>query len=59
MTVQLWIRTTWLPYTQRVPESSREEFIKIIIERYTGEHPPDGDGIIHVPMNRLEVEAEK
>jgi len=54
-----WIRTTWLPYTQRVPESSREEFIKEIIERYIKEHPPDGDGAIHVPMNRLEVEAEK
>lgn len=52
-----WIRTTWLPYTQRVPESSREEFIKEIIERYTRDCPPDGDGVIHVPMIRLEMEA--
>ena len=29
-----WLRTTWLPYIQRVPENLREEFIAAVTERY-------------------------
>ena len=54
-----WVRTTWLPYTQRVPESLREDLIGKLVNRYVTEYPPDVDGAIHVPMKRLEVEAEK
>jgi trans-aconitate methyltransferase len=54
-----WIRTTWLPYTQRVPEPFREEFVKEVVGRYIKKYPPDSDGLIHVQMVRLEVEAEK
>ncbi len=54
-----WIRTTWLPYTQRVPDSLRQEFITEVTGRCAREYPPDGNDVIHVPMNRLEVEAEK
>jgi trans-aconitate methyltransferase len=52
-----WLRTTWLPYTQRVPESSREEFIAAVTERYVAKHPLDTDGKVHVRMVRLEIDA--
>ncbi len=54
-----WIRATWLPYTQRVPENLREKFINEVVEGYLEKYPPDEGGIIHVRMVRLEVEAEK
>jgi trans-aconitate 2-methyltransferase len=51
-----WIRTTWLPYTQRLPEELREEFIDEIADQYIENNPVDNDGFIHVKMMRLEVE---
>ncbi|MFO1487103.1 MAG: methyltransferase domain-containing protein [Verrucomicrobiota bacterium] len=54
-----WLRTTWLPFTQRVPEPLREEFIAAVTRRYVAKHPPDADGLIHVRMVRLEIEAGK
>jgi trans-aconitate 2-methyltransferase len=54
-----WVRTTWLPYTQRVPEDRRETFIATVVTRYVATHPPDADGLVHVPMVRLEVEADR
>ncbi|MCU0782740.1 MAG: methyltransferase domain-containing protein [Verrucomicrobia bacterium] len=54
-----WLRTTWLPYTQRVPEALREEFIAAIAARYVAKHPPDESGNIHVRMVRLEIDAVK
>jgi trans-aconitate 2-methyltransferase len=54
-----WIRTTWLPYTERVPEEKRDTFIKTISEKYVENVPMDSNGNVHVTMVRLEVEAEK
>jgi trans-aconitate methyltransferase len=54
-----WLRTTWLPYTHRVPKSRREEFIAAVTERYIARHPADTDGKIHVRMVRLEIDAIK
>lgn len=54
-----WLRTTWLPYTQRVPEPLREEFIAAITERYVAKYPPDAQGRIHVRMVRLEIDGVK
>jgi len=54
-----WLRTTWLPYIQRVPESAREEFIAAVADRYLAKHPPDPDGTVHVRMVRLEIDAVK
>ncbi|MGA2976176.1 MAG: methyltransferase domain-containing protein [Spirochaetia bacterium] len=54
-----WVRTTWMPYTGRVPEQSREAFIKEACDRYIALHPPDARGNVTVRMARLEVEAEK
>ena len=54
-----WIRTTWLPYTHRIPAKQREAFIDELVANYTQAMPPDKDGKVHVPMVRLEVEARK
>jgi trans-aconitate 2-methyltransferase len=54
-----WLRTTWLPFTQRVPENLREEFIAAVTQRYLAKHPPDADGHVHVHMVRLEIAAVK
>ena len=53
-----WIRTTWLPYTQRVSESKREKFIHAIVTRYIKKYPADIEGRIHLQMKRIEVQAE-
>jgi trans-aconitate methyltransferase len=52
-----WIRTTWLPYTERVPQERREAFIAQVADNYLQNRPIDGQGIAHVQMMRLEVEA--
>lgn len=52
-----WIRTTWLPYTERVPENIRDNFIDDIITAYNKIFPVDENGLYHVKMMRLEVEA--
>ncbi|MDM8523757.1 methyltransferase domain-containing protein [Desulfococcaceae bacterium HSG8] len=52
-----WIRTTWLPYTERIPGNMRESFISDIIDNYLMSHPIDSQGFTHVRMVRLEVEA--
>jgi trans-aconitate 2-methyltransferase len=54
-----WVRTTWLPYTQRVPAERRDEFVSRLVDRYLELHPPDARGVIHVHMVRLEIEAVK
>ena len=54
-----WLRTTWIPYVQRVPENSREEFIAAVTQRYVAKHPRDADGNVHVKMVRLEIDAVK
>jgi trans-aconitate 2-methyltransferase len=54
-----WLRTTWLPFIQRVPENLREDFIAAVTRRYVAKHPPDAQGNVHVRMVRLEIGAEK
>lgn len=54
-----WIRTTWLPYTQRPPESKQGLFIDELADNYIQKFPPDHEGNINVKMVRLEVEAVK
>jgi trans-aconitate methyltransferase len=54
-----WLRTTWIPYVQRVPENLRVEFIAAVTQRYVAKHPPDGENKIHVRMVRLEIDAVK
>jgi trans-aconitate methyltransferase len=52
-----WIRTTWMPYTERVPAERREAFVREASERYIRAHPPDAQGTVAVEMVRLEVDA--
>jgi trans-aconitate methyltransferase len=54
-----WLRATWLPFVQRVPENVREEFIAAVTQRYVAKHPADAEGEVHVRMVRLEIEAVK
>ena len=54
-----WIRTTWMPFTQYVPESERDSFITHFVETYIERIPLDQDGLAHVRMVRLEVNALK
>ncbi len=54
-----WLRTTWLPYTQRVPQEDRQTFLTDVIETYLEANPPDTAGTVHVHMVRLEVESKK
>jgi trans-aconitate methyltransferase len=54
-----WLRTTWIPYAQRVPEDLREEFIAAVTRRYVAKHPPDAEQKVHVKMVRLEIDAVK
>jgi trans-aconitate methyltransferase len=52
-----WIRSTWLPYVDRVPLSDRDNFAAEVAEAYVAQHPPDAADVVHVAMVRLEVMA--
>ena len=52
-----WIRTTWLPHLRQLPEEIRPPFIDALIDRYLALSPVGTDGIFHIGMKRLEVEA--
>jgi trans-aconitate methyltransferase len=52
-----WLRTTWFPYTDRLPADLRAVFIDEVVDAYTEHHPVDPLGKTHVKMVRLEVEA--
>jgi trans-aconitate methyltransferase len=52
-----WIRTTWMPFNQRIPQHQQETFIEQVVNSYLAKIPLDSDGLTHVRMVRLEVEA--
>ena len=52
-----WVRTTWMPFTGRVPKERRETFISEAVDRYVAAHPLNDRGEATVRMVRLEVEA--
>jgi trans-aconitate 2-methyltransferase len=54
-----FIRSTWLPYLERLPESMREQFAGEVAGGYIDRYPLDDQGRSHVQMVRLEVEAER
>lgn len=54
-----WLRTTWLPYTERLPAQKRDAFIDSVVQHYLQKVPLDAAGKAHVAMVRLEVEARK
>ena len=54
-----WIRTTWLPYTERIPLEQRDEFIEDVVTGYLAKVPLDADGNARVAMMLIEVEGVK
>ena len=54
-----WLRTTWLPYIQRIAEHRRQEFVRQLVDSYLTANPPSSDGSVHLQMLRLEVESKK
>ncbi len=54
-----WLRSTWLPYLDRIPEILREEFIDALTLKYLERNPPDNEGKINTGMQRLEFVATK
>lgn len=52
-----WFRTTWTPWTHRIPSDKRDQFVAESVEAYLAVHPLDDQGRAHVAMLRLEVEA--
>jgi len=54
-----WVRTTWLPFTDRIPVKLRTKFVELIVKRYLEGCPADMSGVVHVGMMRIEVEAHK
>ena len=57
--LESWMKSTWLPYLERIPADLRSDFISEMVAGYLSAHPPDKDGLVHVRMIRLEAEAEK
>jgi trans-aconitate methyltransferase len=54
-----WVRTTWLPFTDKIPGELRPKFEQEIINRYLEKHPADAGGTVHVGAMRIEAEAYK
>ena len=54
-----WIRTTWHPFIHCVPELEQQEFIRQAVDSYLTNHPMNPEGLVHIDVVRLEVEAMK
>lgn len=54
-----WVRTTWLPYLERLDEADRPDFVDALVDTYLAAHPLDEQGRAHVAMVRLEVAATR
>ncbi len=54
-----WIRTTWLPITEKIPFEKREEFIHHTYRAFANDYPSDNEDVFHVKAKRLIVEGEK
>ncbi len=54
-----WLRTTWLPYTQRVPAGLRDDFVGAVTAHYLKARPAEATGVVRAEMVRLEIIAEK
>lgn len=54
-----WLRTTWLPYLERLPEDRREAFIDDVVAAFLERWPAGEHGEVRVDAVRLEVEARR
>ena len=54
-----WLRTTGMPYAERIEAEKRPAFLSEVIDRYVERSPMDAEGAIHVPMVNLVVKARR
>jgi trans-aconitate 2-methyltransferase len=54
-----WLRTTWMPYLQRLATDRQQGFLDKVLDEYLQEHPIDGNGKVHLRMVRLEVQGHR
>lgn len=54
-----WLRTTWMTYTERLPERDRAEFIRVWAGRVARHCTTATDGALIMPMVNLEIEANR
>lgn len=54
-----WVQTTWHPYLSRVPQYLHQTLIDDIVDWFVEYYPFDNSGLVHVPIAKLEVAAEK
>jgi len=54
-----WVRTTWLPFTDKLPEALKAKFVSEIVDRYLKEHSSDANEVVHIGMIRIEIQAHK
>lgn len=54
-----WLRTVWVPYTDRLPVDDRPEFIDQLAVRVRAGCDVAEDGALLLPMTNLEVDAER
>ena len=54
-----WVRTTWLPFTDKLPAELKPKFVESIVNLYLERHPADAEGTTHVGMIRIETEGHK
>ena len=54
-----WLRTTWFPYIERVPEMAQADFVAMWMANYLERRGADAAGNVHVDMVRLEIKAQK
>ena len=54
-----WIRTTWIPYLDRIPEKKREKFINQLTHDYRLETGQLDKARVSTDMVRLEYSARK
>jgi len=54
-----WLKTTWFPFIEQLPQQLQEEFVQKWVAQYMLTFPQESDGKVHVEMIRLEVEAIK
>jgi trans-aconitate methyltransferase len=54
-----WLRTTWMTYTERIPEIDRAEFVQEWARRVAAACTLADDGALLMPMVNLEIEAGK
>jgi trans-aconitate 2-methyltransferase len=54
-----WIRTTWHPFLNRIPQNMRIDFVNDIVNDFLKTYPVDSNGMTNIKMVRLQVQAHK